>query len=229
VGDTVSDRFVQTNFAPPRSATELLLVRHAQSAPLGLDPADLNADGYADPCLTDTGREQATRVAKRLSATRIDAVYVSPLRRTAETAAPLVASLGLEPHVELDLREVHLGAWEGGLFRKHEAERHPLARRLWREERWDVIPDAEPADTFSARVRAAIERIVAAHPGRRVAVFSHGAVIGHALALASDSRPFVFIHADNASISQLVVTPRRWLVRGFNDTAHLEQFDPEER
>ena len=56
----------------------------------------------------------------------------------------------------------------------------------------------------------------------RIRKFSHGGVIGHALALASDSRPFVFIHADNASISQLVVTRRRWLVRRFNDTAHLE-------
>jgi probable phosphoglycerate mutase len=223
--EPVSDRFAQTGFAPPRRATELLLIRHGQSAPLGLDLSELNDDGYADPCLTAAGREQAERVAERLAGAQIDALYVSPLCRTAETAAPLAASLGLRPVVEPDLREVHLGAWEGGLFRKHDAERHPLARRLWQEERWDVIPEAEPANAFSARVRAAIERIVAAHPGGRVAVFSHGGVIGQALALASDSRPFVFIHADNASISQLVVTPRRWLVRRFNDTAHLEQFD----
>jgi probable phosphoglycerate mutase len=117
---------------------------------------------------------------------------------------------------------VHLGTWEGGRFRKYDAERHPLARRLWREERWDVIPGAETADTFDARVRDALERIAAAHAGRRVAIFSHGGVIGHALLLASASRPFVFIHADNASISQLVVTSRRWLVRRFNDTAHHE-------
>ena len=85
-----------------------------------------------------------------------------------------------------------------------------------------MIPDAEPAEAFATRVGATLERIVAAHPGQRVAVFSHGGVIGQALAHASGSRPFVFIHADNASISQLVVTPRRWLVRRFNDTAHLE-------
>ena len=54
---------------------------------------------------------------------------------------------------EPDLREVHLGTWEGGLFRKHDAERHPLARRLWREERWDLIPGAEPADAFSGTGR----------------------------------------------------------------------------
>ena len=150
-------------------------------------------------------------------------MYVSPLRRTAETAAPLAASLGLEPLVDSDLREVHLGAWEGGLFRKHgrrapSAGPPPVARgALGRDPRGRAR-----GRVLRARRRAAIERIVAAHPGQRVAVFSHGGVIGHALAQASDSRPFVFIHADNASISQLVVTPRRWLVRRFNDTAHLE-------
>ena len=217
----MTEAFHQTGFAAPRGATDLLLVRHGQSAPLSLDSA-LNADGYADPELTAAGGAQADAVADRLAAERIDAIYISPLRRTAETAAPLAARLELTPRVDQDLREVHLGAWEGGLFRKMDAERHPLARTLWREERWDVIPDAEPAEAFATRVGATLGRIVAAHPGQRVAVFSHGGVIGQALAHASGSRPFVFIHADNASISQLVVTPRRWLVRRFNDTAHLE-------
>jgi probable phosphoglycerate mutase len=47
-------------------------------------------------------------------------------------------------------------------------------------------------------------------------------VIGQALALASGSRPFAFVGADNASISRLVIADDRWIVRGFNDTAHLE-------
>ena len=42
------------------------------------------------------------------------------------------------------------------------------------------------------------------------------------LAQASGSRPFAFITADNGSISRLVITPDRWIVRGFNDTAHLD-------
>ncbi|MBV8959175.1 MAG: histidine phosphatase family protein, partial [Actinobacteria bacterium] len=32
---------------------------------------------------------------------------------------------------------------------------------------------------------------------------------------------FAFTGADNASISQLVVHDARWIVRRFNDTAHL--------
>ena len=120
-------------------------------------------------------------------------------------------------------REVGLGDWEGGLFRKMVAENHPTAMQMWAQESFDVIPGAEPAAEFTDRVRAAIGRVAAAHTGERVVVFTHGGVIGQVLALASGSRPFAFVTSDNASISRLVVAGPRWFVRGFNDTAHLEQ------
>jgi probable phosphoglycerate mutase len=95
--------------------------------------------------------------------------------------------------------------------------------QMWAQESFDVIPGAEPAAEFADRVRAAIGRVAAAHTGQRVAVFTHGGVIGQVLALASGSRPFAFVTSDNGSISRLVVAGARWFVRGFNDTAHLEQ------
>ena len=61
---------------------------------------------------------------------------------------------GLTPIVEPDLREVFLGDWEGGLFRKHVAEGHPAALQLFTEQRWDAIPGGEPADAFASRVGA---------------------------------------------------------------------------
>ena len=211
----------QPRFAPPPGATDILLVRHGESAPARIDEPFPLVDGQGDPELAPDGVAQAWRVAERLALEHIDAVYVTSLRRTAQTAEPLLARLGMAAKVEPDLREVHLGEWEGGLFRKMVAEQHPIAMRMRAEERWDVIPGAEPAEQFAGRVRAAVERLAAAHPDQRVAVFTHGGVIGQVLALAAHSRPFAFGGADNASISQVVITPERWLVRRFNDTAHL--------
>jgi probable phosphoglycerate mutase len=178
-------------------------------------------DGHGDPPLDPVGRDQAERVADRLALEPIAAIYVSNLRRTAETAAPLAARLGLEPHVEPDLREVYLGEWEGGSFRKHVAEGHPVALRMYAEQRWDVIPGAEPGEAFAARVRGAIGRIAAAHPDETVAVVCHGGVIGQALAEASGAQTFTFTGSDNAAVSHLVVTDDRWVIRRYNDTAHL--------
>jgi probable phosphoglycerate mutase len=201
---------------------ELVLVRHGQSeAYVDGTPFPL-VDGHGDPSLSAQGKEQAAQVCERLAAAGIDAIYVTTLCRTAQTAAPLAARLGLDPRVEAGLREVYLGEWEGGRLRKMVADDHPISQRVLAEERWDVIPGAEPATEFAGRVRAGIERVAAAHPGQRVAAFTHGGVIGEALAQASGSRPFAFIGADNASISRLVIARDRWIVRGFNDTAHLD-------
>lgn len=212
----------QARFQPPAGSTELLLVRHGESAPAHPDRPFALVDGQGDPELAPNGLDQAERVAARLADEPLDAVYVTTLRRTAQTAAPLAARLGVTPLVEPGMREVHLGEWEGGLFRKMTAENHPLAQRMRTEERWDVIPGAEPAADFADRVGAAVARLAAAHPGQRLAVFTHGGVIGQALALASGSRPFAFLGADNASISHLVVSGESWILRRYNDTAHLD-------
>ncbi len=212
----------QNRFQVPPTAADLLLVRHGESEPANLDSPFPLVGGHSDPALAPEGQAQAERVGQRLAAAGIDAICVTPLRRTAQTAAPLARRLGLTPQVEHDLREVHLGEWEGGVFRKMVAEGHPLAIRMWAEERWDVIPGAEHSEQFTARVTGAVTRLAAQHTGKRVAVFAHGGVIGQVLALAAGSRPFAFITSDNGSISRLVVDGDRWVIRGFNDTAHLE-------
>ncbi|PZG16844.1 histidine phosphatase family protein [Nonomuraea aridisoli] len=211
----------QGRFRTPPGATELLLVRHGESEPARPGHPFPLVDGQGDPRLAPEGLEQAERVGLRLAAESIDAVYVSTLRRTSQTAAPLAARLGLTPMVEPDLREVHLGEWEGGLFRQRVAEGHPIAQRMSAEERWDVIPGAEPAAAFSERVRKVLARLAAAHPDQRIAVVTHGGVIAEALAIATGSRPFAFLGADNASVSHLVLTEARWILRRYNDTAHL--------
>ena len=210
----------QIQFRLPPGACELLLVRHGESeAAVENEPFEL-VEGHGDPALAPEGRAQAELVGERLASEPIDAIYVSNLRRTAQTAAPLAARLGLAPIVDRDLREVHLGEWERGLFRKKVMERDPVAIRMAEEQRWDVIPGAEPADQFTARARAAVERIAAAHADQCVAVFAHGGIIGELLSQATGATGFAFT-PDNASVSQLVVTPERWVVRRFNDTAHL--------
>jgi 2,3-bisphosphoglycerate-dependent phosphoglycerate mutase len=214
--------FRQRRYEVPPGATDVLLVRHGASEAYVDGTLFPLVGGRGDPPLSADGADQSQRVCARLAAAGVDAIYVSNLRRTAQTAAPLATRLGLNLQVEADLREVHLGEWEGGVFRKNVADGHPISVRMLAEERWDVIPGAESSAALAARVRAAIGRLAAAHPGQRIAAFTHGGVIGEALALASGSRPFAFLGAENASISRLVITADRWVVRGFNDTAHLD-------
>lgn len=211
----------QRPFAAPPGATEVLLVRHGQTAPYRPGaPFDL-VDGQGDPPLTDLGRWQAEQVALRLAPTPIDAVYVTTLRRTGQTAAPLLARIGLEPVVEADLREIHLGEWEGGVFREKVANRDPAFLEVERTGDWGAIPGAETFDQLRTRVVAALERIHAAHPGQRIVAVSHGGAIGAALSHATGSSPMALSAADNASINHLVILGDRWILRRYNDTGHL--------
>ncbi|RZQ63255.1 histidine phosphatase family protein [Amycolatopsis suaedae] len=206
----------------PEGATELVLIRHGESRAAREDSPFPLVDGHADPELAEEGQLQAKRIADRFGGQHFDALYVTPLRRTAETAAPLAQRLGLTPRLRPELREIHLGDWEGGLFRIRTAQGHPLAVRCRAEQRWEVIPGAESNDAFAARVRAGVERLAADHPGERVAVVTHAGVIAQVFALASGSTPFAFLGADNGSVSQVVVHGPQWTPRRFNDVAHLE-------
>jgi 2,3-bisphosphoglycerate-dependent phosphoglycerate mutase len=219
----MSDRYPQHRFAPPPGSTNVVLVRHgASQAAVPGKPFDL-LDGHADPPLAPEGREPADAVARRLADEPIDALFVTPLRRTSETAAPLAELTGLEPQVVPDLREVMLGDWEGGTLRIHAAKGDPLFLRMLHEERWDVIPNAERMEDFAARVRRGLLSIVErTGPDRTAVAVVHGGVIGELARQATRSRPFAFVHADNCSITRLaVLADDRWLLHRFNDAAHL--------
>lgn len=213
----------QSRFQRPPGACELLLVRHGESAPARDGEPFPLVDGHGDPELAPNGREQALRLADRLAHEDISAIYVTPLRRTQQTAAPLAARLGIEPRVEPDLREVHLGEWEGGLYREKVANGDPAAAVMFREERWDAIPGAETNAQLQARTVGAVERLHAAHPDQMIVAVVHGGVVGALVGHAARAqRGFAFVGADNGSIHHLVVTEERWMVRRYNDTGHLD-------
>jgi probable phosphoglycerate mutase len=216
------ESFHQERWVPPADATEFLLVRHgASAAAIPGRPFPMRA-GQGDPPLSPEGREQAERLAARLAGVRCSRMFASPFARTAQTAEPIAAACGLEPTVLEDLREVHTGELEGGEFRIRVARGHPLITRLFAEERWDVIPGAEPMEAFEGRVREAAAAVVAATGPGTALVVTHGAWIAELCRQATASRPFAFLMVDNASITRLVALPGGgWVLSGFNDTAHL--------
>ena len=218
---TPPEGFRQHRFTPPAGATTVLLIRHGESAPAHPDRPFPLRDGHGDPPLDAVGVRQAELLADRLQHDSLAAIYVTTLQRTHETAAPLAERLALPVIEEPDLREVHLGEWEGGLLRERAAAGDPLFQRIFAEERWDVIPGAEPHDSFDARVWRGFRRIVEAHPDQRVAAVAHGGVIGQLLHRVTKSHRFAFAGSDNASISEVVAGPDRIVLRRYNDVAHL--------
>jgi probable phosphoglycerate mutase len=214
-------KVAEYRFKVPPDATEIFIVRHGASADAVPGEPYPFLGKWSDPDLSPAGREQAERIAERLVHEPIAAIYVSSLKRTQQSAAPLAEKLGIEPVIEPELREAHMGEWEGYIWRQRIEERDPLALRMIDEQRWDILPGAEDAVGCAARVRTALAQIADRHKGETVAIFTHGGVIGQAIGDAVGSQPFPFNATDNAAIAQLVRMPTRWKVRRFNDTTHL--------
>lgn len=211
----------QHSFQRPPGATEILLVRHGESRAATPDNPFPLVDGHGDPELHANGHEQALRVGERLKSEPISAVYVTNLRRTTQTATPLCTHLNIDPIVVPDLREVHLGEWEGGLLRIKSAENDPIYQRMRAEQRWDVIPGAESWEALNQRVTRGLRRIQDSHPDELVVAVVHGGIVAHILAHASGATPFAFQGADNGSITHIVMVQEQIVVRRFNDASHL--------
>jgi len=214
---------VQRPFRLPPGATEVVLVRHGASAEAIPGAPFPLLDGRGDPPLSESGARQSELVAQRLAREEISKLFVTPLQRTAQTVTPLVAATGLPVTVVEELAEVRLGDWEGGEYRVRAASGDPIVRRAFEEERWDVIPNGEAPEALARRVRTGMEKVVQETGPDAIGVaIVHGAVIGEACRQASGSRRFAFVHADNGSITRIVVGPDgRWLLLSFNDVSHL--------
>ena len=211
----------QRALTAPEGAQEVLLVRHGACDP----PATVGdlIGGRSDPSLNERGRREAGAVTAKLAGAAVGAVFATPLRRTGETAAGTATGHGMEAVILDDLTEVYLGEWEGpGIHERGSRGDAELAQVL-REQDWSLIPGAEPASEFAARVRRGIEQVADSVGDGEVAVsFSHSAVIAEFLRQVTGSEPFAFLHNANGSISRLFRMPdRRWVLASFNETDHL--------
>ncbi|MCX6464413.1 MAG: histidine phosphatase family protein [Pseudonocardiales bacterium] len=192
---------------------QLVLVRHA--LPERVDGA---AGGAADPPLTARGAEQAARLVGALGR-EVEALYTSPLTRARQTAAPLAAALGRAPAVVADLREYDADAPQ--YVPVHEMARADPA--AWERMKAGLLPAHVDVPAFAARVVAAVEAVVAAHPGRGTAVVvAHAGVVNgylaHVLGLA---RPLAF-PLDYAGVTRvLAARDGRRVVRTVNEIAHV--------
>jgi probable phosphoglycerate mutase len=210
----------QRALTAPEGAQEVLLVRHGACDP---PAADGLIAGRSDPSLNERGSSEAAAVTERLAAAPVSAVFATPLRRTTETAAGTAAGHGLRTAVLEELVEVYLGEWEGHGIHERGARGDAELARVLREQRWELIPGAEPAVEFAARVRQGLERVAdAAATGGVAVAFTHSAVIAEVCRQVTGSEPFAFLHNANGSLTRLFRMPEgRWILVSFNETQHL--------
>jgi broad specificity phosphatase PhoE len=148
--------------------------------------------------------------------------YVSPLRRTHETARAIAAAGYALPdlHIEPDLTEQDMGDWQGLV---HDALPPLLAEpahAFWPLGATETPPRGESMGAVIDRVGGALERLAEHHPGEDVVAISHGGAIRAAIAHASSAGPGAVLHfaVQNLSLTILERFAQGWRVVTVNET-----------
>jgi broad specificity phosphatase PhoE len=174
--------------------------------------------GHLDVPLSPRGEVELGRLARRLAAVPLAAVYASDLARTRRSADILAAPHGLPVTPRAGLREFAMGEWEG-LTAEEIRARAPDAYAAWMA---DVgrfqFPGGENLQQVAARAWTAFEAIVAAHDGAPVAIVAHGgsnrAIVCRALGMSLDR--LLALGQDYGALTMLERGDGGWSLRLLN-------------
>jgi probable phosphoglycerate mutase len=134
--------------------TPFFIVRHAEKEFGGYYNPRLR---HQDEPISANGRQQAEKLAEFFAEKPISAIYISEYLRTAQTAAPIAARLGLTPTIDARLNEFDNGGFEG-LSNEEIQQTYPDAWRSFRERKNDFrFPGGESGAEAQRRAAEILE------------------------------------------------------------------------
>ena len=203
----------------------ILLVRHGETD----DNKNRIFQGQKGSGLNPLGKEQARRLAARLSGVKLGAVLSSDLQRARETADILASPHGLTVETHEALREVDVGAWAGVSYDVVK-ERFPEEYAAWHAGLDIRRGGGETYDELGVRMMKVLGWVCDNREGLSLCV-SHGGAIRSVMRtiLGLDptrpgSHPRALAAAENTSVTVLEREDQELLFRVavYNDTNHLE-------
>lgn len=203
-----------------KRSVRFFLVRHGETA----ENLRMTYLGTKDAPLTDTGMQQATRVAGAVSQFPVAIVVSSPLRRAADTAVRIQQASGVELRLDPRLAEGSFGRWEGRtrdeVLNLGEKDAALLAR--WESDSTCSPPGGESLESVQKRVLSLVEELTNEYSDKSVVLVSHVGPIKALLAAVLDiplqTTRRLFLDPATISIVELGLHP---VLRLFNSHAHL--------
>jgi broad specificity phosphatase PhoE len=194
--------------------TRLLLVRHGRSE----WTAAGRIQGQIEIQLDEIGLQQAQRIADRLAAEPVAAIYSSPLLRAKVTADAIAARFNLPVKLDPRLMEYDFGVLAALLG--------DVVGTLRFASRWLKTVGGSRSEgrvNFAARVMSAVQDITARHPAEQVVVVAHGGTFGVYLTamLGLDLNRRHPFHFGNTSLSLVEVREGAFHIHYLNNTCHM--------
>ena len=129
--------------------------------------------GSSNTPLNKNGKQQVERLALKLKAEPIQAIYSSPLQRTWDTAQAITGYHQLEIKVEPLLREIEVGHLEGTSVAEMGKRLDQLLTIEGQNASLPRMPGGESLTELQQRAWATIQRLVDKHHDGVIVVVSH--------------------------------------------------------
>lgn len=200
---------------------KIILIRHGHVE--GIKPERFR--GRVDLALTDRGRAEAQAVAKRVASVWLPArIYVSPMRRCAETGGAIAKACGVEVVTMDDLNDIDYGAWQWRSY-KDVAEAEPQLFAAWFATPHLVrFKNGESLQDLAARTADALRLVLRDHRHETIVLVGHDSV-NRALLLQLLDQPLTSyrrLAQDTCCINEIDVVDGDIQIGRINETCHLD-------
>ncbi|MEO0869710.1 MAG: histidine phosphatase family protein [Cyanobacteria bacterium J06642_11] len=213
--------------------TRVIVVRHGEST---FNVKRIVQGHHDESLLTDKGEEQARRVGHLLGSIKIDAIYCSPLKRAARTAALIAETMGgtHTPEATDLLKEISLPLWEAMSFTDIE-DQYPEEYQAWRHQPNELkmsltqkdgtVQDFYPVRAAWQQAKEFWQQLLAQHQGQTIILVAHSAInralVGTAIGLGPEALNRMY--QSNCGVSVLNF-PGAWgehaQLESMNSTSH---------
>ena len=199
---------------------KLILVRHGETE----WNRKLKFKGSRDIELNETGREQAEKLAERLSKKEIDKIYTSDLKRAYNTGKEIAKRHDLEVEQIPDLKEISFGQWEGLTYKEIKEECEFSVDDWSKDPVNNSVPGGESLADVQTRVMPALEEIISKHQDEQIVIAAHGGVIKVLLGslLEMPLKNCWSLEQDNTAVNIIKFYGEQIGFKLINSTAHLE-------
>ena len=193
---------------------ELLIIRHG--LPLRVIKEDNTA---ADPELSETGQQQAHKLAQWLKNEHLDAIYASPMKRALMTAEPLAVLKGIEIQIEPGVAE----------FDRQSSEYIPMEElkqtdpEYYKELVTGGFEKQFDLTSFREKALASVEKIITDNKGKKVAIVCHGGIINTFAANILGIEKQLFFPPEYTCINRFMIGGGHRTLISLNESAHLRE------
>ncbi len=183
--------------------------------------------GWVAAPLNAHGREQIKRLANFVRHIGLTKLVSSDIQRAKETAEILAEVLGFEPTLDMRLRERHIGHWQGLTVPEIRGWYPEEYAAVTEDQESYVITDGESFGQLRARLREALQDIIAEADTNTedvaVGIISHTTAIRVLIPELISDADLDDVNFGNSSVTSLMRTEDgSWQLVAVNDGLHLE-------